>query len=147
MSNKEKYSSLWFKQAQYDLDAAGTSIKGGNHEWACFQAHQSAEKAVKALLFSCNINGWGHNISSLLEKYKEIKYRDISLIEKDAIYLDKQYIPTRYPDALPGIEPHKAYNKEEAESSIKCAENILSFVEEEIKFFKEIEEKENDESD
>ena len=37
-----------------------------------------------------------------------------------------------------------AFDIEEAESSIKYSENILSFVEEEIKFFKEIEEKENE---
>jgi len=140
----EKKSELWLNEAKWDLDNAKILFKNKRYSTSMFHSQQAAEKAVKALLFSCNINGWGHVIISLLKKYREIKNREISLIEKEVIYLDKQYIPTRYPDALPGIEPHKAFDKEEAKISIKYTEKILNFVEEEIKFFKEIEEKEND---
>jgi len=140
----EKKSELWLNEAKWDLDNAKILFKNKRYSTSMFHSQQAAEKAVKALLFSCNINGWGHVIISLLKKYREIKNREISLIEKEVIYLYKQYIPTRYPDALPGIEPHKAFDKEEAKISIKYTEKILNFVEEEIKFFKEIEEKEND---
>lgn len=140
-------SELWLNEAKWDLENAKILFENKRYSTSIFHSHQAAEKAVKALLFSCNINGWGHVIISLLNKYKEIKNRDFNLIKEEAIYLDKQYLPTRYPDALPGIEPHMAFDIEEAESSIKYSENILSFVEEEIKFFKEIEEKENDKSE
>jgi len=36
-------------QAVRDLEQAADSRAEGRHEWACFAAHQAAEKAVKAL--------------------------------------------------------------------------------------------------
>ncbi len=38
-----------FSQAERDLGQAEDSRRAGRHEWACFAAHQAAEKAVKAL--------------------------------------------------------------------------------------------------
>jgi HEPN domain-containing protein len=42
-------SKDWFNQALRDLEQAESSQAEGRHEWACFAAQQSAEKAVKAL--------------------------------------------------------------------------------------------------
>jgi HEPN domain-containing protein len=39
----------WLAQARRDLEQAEASRRDGRHEWACFAAHQCAEKAVKAL--------------------------------------------------------------------------------------------------
>ncbi len=39
----------WLRQALRDLEHAEDARKAGRHEWACFAAHQAAEKAVKAL--------------------------------------------------------------------------------------------------
>ena len=39
----------WFAQAEHDLEQADSSLSEGRHDWACFAAHQAAEKAVKAL--------------------------------------------------------------------------------------------------
>ena len=50
-----------------------------------------------------------------------------------ALSLDKHYITTRYPDALPNIAPHKAYNRNEAELAIDQANKIIDFVIKEIK--------------
>jgi len=38
-----------FSRAECDLEQAEDSRRLGHHEWACFAAHQSAEKAAKAL--------------------------------------------------------------------------------------------------
>jgi HEPN domain-containing protein len=35
----------WFRQAERDLEQAESSHREGRHEWACFAAQQSAEKA------------------------------------------------------------------------------------------------------
>jgi HEPN domain-containing protein len=35
---------------------------------------------------------------------------------------DKYYIPTRYPEALPGIIPSEAFDKDDAERAISLAE-------------------------
>jgi len=85
------------------------------------------------MLYHHKINGWGHSIHSLLEKYKEIKNKSFNDIETIALSLDKHYITTRYPDALPNIAPHKAYNKSEAELAITQAKKIINFVNKEIK--------------
>jgi uncharacterized protein len=42
-------SKDWFNQAQRDLEQAESSQAEGRHEWACFAAQQSVEKAVKVL--------------------------------------------------------------------------------------------------
>ncbi len=134
---------LWLDEANWDLENAKILLKNRRYNTAVFHSQQASEKAVKSLLISCNLNGWGHSISALLKKYNELINRSINSIEKEALYLDKQYIPTRYPDALPGIAPHKAYNKEEAESAVKQAEKIINYVKKEIEYFKEKKEEEN----
>ena len=35
----------WFRQAERDLEQAADCRTAGRHEWACFAAHQAAEKA------------------------------------------------------------------------------------------------------
>jgi len=35
----------WFAQAERDLEHARSAQREGRHEWACFAAHQAAEKA------------------------------------------------------------------------------------------------------
>jgi HEPN domain-containing protein len=46
--------------------------------------------------------------------------------------LDKHYITTRYPDALPDLAPHNAYNNQEAEIAIEQADKLIQFVKKEI---------------
>ena len=60
----------------------------------------------------------GHSIKTLLDKYNKEINRPIDKIEKEARNLDREYITTRYPDALPEIAPHEAYDKDNAEIAI-----------------------------
>jgi len=50
----------WLAQAVRDLEQAQESRDSGRHEWACFAAQQSAEKAVKALHLHHGQEAWGH---------------------------------------------------------------------------------------
>lgn len=136
---------LWFEEANWDLKNAKILFKKKRFNTAVFHSQEASEKAIKALLAFCNVNGWGHSITSLLKKYKEIKKREINFIEKEATFLDQHYITTRYPDSLPGISPHKSYTKEVANLSIKQAEKILDYVNQELIFFKKEIEKEKGE--
>jgi len=45
------HARAWFEQAEADLRAAELSASGGVNEWACFQAQQAGEQALKALLY------------------------------------------------------------------------------------------------
>ena len=56
----------WMNQALRDLAQAEDSKKAERHEWACFAAHQAAEKAVKALHLHAGQEAWGHVIATLL---------------------------------------------------------------------------------
>ncbi|MCS7261676.1 MAG: HEPN domain-containing protein [Anaerolineae bacterium] len=42
------------------------SLEQGCYEWACFAAHQSAEKAVKAIFFKLSAAAWSHSVGALL---------------------------------------------------------------------------------
>ncbi len=123
----------WLEEANWDLENAKILFENDRFNTVVFHCQQAAEKAVKALLYHNKINGWGHSIHSLLEKYKEIKNLNFNDIESTALSLDKHYITTRYPDALPNIAPHKAYTKQEAELAIAQATKIINFVNKEIK--------------
>ena len=117
----------WLEEANWDLENAMILFDNNRFNTVVFHCQQAAEKAVKALLYHNKINGWGHSIYSLLEKYKDIKNFNFKDIESTALSLDKHYITTRYPDALPNIAPHKAYNKQEAELAINQAKKNNQF--------------------
>jgi HEPN domain-containing protein len=99
MSNR---SSHWLNQAVRDLEQAEDSRVAGRHEWACFAAHQSAEKAVKALHLYMGQEAWGHVVARLLEDLPADAPED--LIEAAQV-LDNFYIPTRYPNGHPQGAP------------------------------------------
>ncbi|HUW89420.1 MAG TPA: HEPN domain-containing protein [Candidatus Nanopelagicaceae bacterium] len=127
-----KKSNNWLEEADWDLENAKILLKNKRFNTVVFHSQQAAEKAVKALLYFNKSNGWGHSIYSLLEKYKEITHANIDDLQKSALSLDKHYITTRYPDALPDLAPHKAYTIEEAENAITLAQKIISYVKIEI---------------
>jgi HEPN domain-containing protein len=64
-------SQDWFDQALRDLDQARQSADSARHEWACFAAHQAAEKALKALHLAVGQQGWGHTLTRLWDAIPE----------------------------------------------------------------------------
>ncbi len=46
----------------------------------------------------------------------------------DCIVIDQYYVPTRYPDAVPGGLPDGLPSKAEAEEAVGIAEKIMGFV-------------------
>ncbi len=132
-SKSENSSLRWLKQAEADFDAAKDSLKSEHFEWACFQAQQAAEKALKAFLYSQGLRAIiTHSIAELLMKAQKYVSFDIPL--KQAKALDSYYIPTRYPNGLPGTSiPARYYSKEDAELCINYAELILKSVKKYIK--------------
>ena len=58
----------WLRQATRDLDQARDSQRAERHEWACFAAHQAAEKAVKALHLRLGQEAWGQVIAQLMTR-------------------------------------------------------------------------------
>lgn len=115
----------WFAQALRDLDQARSSRSEGRHEWACFAAHQSAEKAVKALHAHFRQEAWGHVIARLLTELPLDIPSD--LVEKGRA-LDNFYIPTRYPNGHPAGAPFEHYGPLQSKEAIAYAGEIFGFV-------------------
>lgn len=61
----------WLKQADSDLGASEDSAISKHYEWACFQAQQAAEKALKALIISKGSESRIHSIKFLLSNLPE----------------------------------------------------------------------------
>jgi HEPN domain-containing protein len=119
----------WLDQARADLAAAKDSAAAGHHEWACFQAQQAGEKALKAFLYA---RGRTSIIThSLRRLVREAVATDAAFADLDeaARLLDQHYIPTRYPNGL-DIEtaPAAYYEERDAEQCLRSARSILARV-------------------
>jgi HEPN domain-containing protein len=116
----------WLAQAGHDLEHARHALKDGDYDWACFAAHQAAEKATKALFLSRSGEGWGHAITRLLQELGHKLTIPEDLFEA-ARRLDKHYIPTRYPNGFDQGAPRDYYTAGEAQQAIADAECIYNF--------------------
>lgn len=118
----------WFAQAEHDLDDARYSREGGRFNLACFMAQQSAEKGVKAFLYRKGRTlVTGHSVADLLEDAAKLEPSFEKLVA-DGTRLDRMYIPTRYPNGLPGGVPSDSYFDDDARDMIAAAERILAAV-------------------
>lgn len=115
----------WLEQAARDLEQARSSQRDGRHEWACFAAHQSAEKAVKALHLACGQEAWGQVTARLLT---ELPARPPAQLVEKARVLDNFYVPTRYPNGHPEGAPFEHYGPIQSDEAIRYADEILAFV-------------------
>jgi len=119
-------SKDWIRQAERDLESAKTQLEHNFLEWACFLSQQAAEKAIKAVYQKIGGEAWGHSIKELLEGIEEKIDIPQDLIEK-AKYLDRFYIPTRYPNGWPSGIPADYITKEETVNAISYSEKIVQF--------------------
>jgi HEPN domain-containing protein len=113
-------------EAEGDLKHAISATENGFHNWACFSAQQSAEKAIKAVFQKIGAIAWGHSVADLLKELSKIHPVSDELLDK-ALELDKSYISARYPDAHPSGSPRSRYTQGEARRLIEYAEGIFQF--------------------
>jgi len=117
----------WLAFADEDLQVAEIVLKEGIYNQVCFHAQQSVEKALKGLLVQQQpALPRTHAIADLLRLISAEWLPDLraDLIEK----MDDYYIPTRYPDALPGTLPQGLPGKLEAEEALALAKRVLDEV-------------------
>src|ERR1700674_3663622 len=55
----------WFRQAEADLRHARNARDDGDYDWSAFASHQAAEKAIKAVYQTLNLDAWGHMLVNL----------------------------------------------------------------------------------
>lgn len=117
----------WLRQAERDLEQAAASRDDGRHEWACFAAHQAAEKAVKALHLNRGQEAWGHVVATLLARLPEDVAADAALQDRARV-LDNFYVPARYPNGHPEGAPFEHYGSLQSQQALDHAGAILDFV-------------------
>lgn len=115
----------WLAQAVRDLEQARDSERARRHEWACFAAQQSAEKAVKALHLHRGQEAWGHVVAQLLA---ELQSETASSLVEKAKVLDNFYVATRYANGHPAGAPFEHYGSLQSGQAIAYAGEILEFV-------------------
>lgn len=119
---------VWLRQASYDLQAAMNSCKHGFYEWACFQAEQAAEKALKAIIvFHGKSAPKLHKLGVLVGIVKSIepKLKNTNIQTEE---LQSFTFSSRYPFLIPGSfeTPHDYIQYEDAQICISQAKKILN---------------------
>jgi HEPN domain-containing protein len=124
----EKEYRRWLKQAEIDLDDARYSAQGGRYNLACFLSQQAAEKALKAYLYlRGNQLVWGHSVAELADDASGAD-AGFAALKENGSFLDRFYIPTRYPNGLPGGIPSESFNERDAEEAMQAAKDIIDAV-------------------
>ncbi len=119
-------SADWFRQAERDLAAARELRSGGFHEWSCFLAQQSAEKAVKAVFQKLGADAWGHSVLELLGQLPDT-HRATPAVFDAARLLDRFYIAARYPNGWAEGTPSQYHGDDDARQAIDRAQDVLRF--------------------
>ncbi|MGA2640969.1 MAG: HEPN domain-containing protein [Spirochaetia bacterium] len=114
----------WLRQAENDLQYARLGLREGFSAQVCFLCQQIAEKALKSVHYGKLGKRivYGH---SLVELAQELSvgfdlHRELAL-------LDQYYIPTRYPNGLPGGAPYEVYSLAQAEAAVAVCDRVISF--------------------
>jgi len=131
MSGKRKEEARrWFQQARYDLKATQWNMEGEFFNTSCFLAQQSAEKALKSFLYNVGSRRKALLTHSLVEMVQEAgkKLETMLGLLEDARKLDMHYIPSRYPNGLPGGIPHQFYSRNMAVDANEAAKRIFEAV-------------------
>ena len=124
----------WFTQAKDEFLDADELRKRERFYLALFHFQQAAEKALKAFLY-LKIKSkevfYTHSVNDLSKMAIEIdsEFKIIVPAKK----LDQYYIPTRYPNSLPGGVPSRYYDDpKEAKDAMMLAKEIIDLVEKKL---------------
>jgi len=135
MKRPEKEEAMrWFTHAKDEFIDADELRKRGRFYLALFHFQQSVEKAIKAFLY-LNVKSievfYTHSINDLIKIAIDIdtEFNKVVSVKK----LDQYYIPTRYPNGLPGGIPSRYYDDpKEAEDAMLLAKKAFELIEKKI---------------
>lgn len=124
-------SQRWLCHAQDEFRDADMLRGMGRYYLALFHFQQAAEKALKAYLLAAMGSAEVHRVHSvdtLLGLAVEVSPECLSVVA--AKRLDAYYVPTRYPNGLPGAMPSRFYtDPEEARQASDLTAAVIDLVE------------------
>jgi HEPN domain-containing protein len=116
-------SERWLQFAREDLQMAELALQADILNQVCFHGQQGAEKAIKGLLLhQAQVVPRTHRLGDLLPLLSPNPFVNTLL---DIQLLDRFYIPTRYPDALPGSLSEGLPTQQDAEEALAVARQVL----------------------
>lgn len=125
MKDPQREGKRWLRQAEYDLELARYNFEGGFYAAACFNAQQTAEKALKAFLLDKGERVvLGHSVAELVQGC-ETYDSSFATLRSRAGKLDRFYLPTRNPNGLPGGIPSEVFDKEDARGALEVAAEVV----------------------
>lgn len=118
----------WLRQAEHDLSDADYAAAGRRYSLACFLSQQAAEKALKGFLYARGAEQvLGHSVADLARECGTLD-GDFSALRPRVAPLDLYYVPTRYPNSLPGGIPAEVFDEGDARRALALAAEVLRLV-------------------
>ena len=115
----------WLAQARSDRGFAEVGLGSGYHAQACFMCQQAAEKACKAVHYLGGARVvLGHSVVELLMPLLA-RHPPLADLRDAARQLDQYYVPTRYPNGLPGGVPSDVFTRGQAEEAVALARRFV----------------------
>ena len=130
MKDSRGEARRWLKQAQADLAVVATLRAAGHHAPACFYGQQSAEKALKAVLYGAGARAvLGHSLQDLARQCEALDASFAAMAEQ-ARLLDQYYISARYPNGLPAPAiPSETYTPGQSQAGELAAREFVGMAE------------------
>lgn len=117
----------WRSAAAEDLRVAKL-LRDESPSTAAFHSQQAAEKALKAAcIVAIDEAPRTYVVNHLLDELAANGHEPTHGVREAARILERFYAPTRYPDALGGIDPNKVYVANDASQAIAEAEIVIAF--------------------
>ena len=135
---RREESDRWLLQALDEFGDADALRKRKRYYIALFHFQQATEKALKAYLYfkvGSSEVFHTHSIDELGRMAQEIDpdFKKVSSAKR----LDGYYIPTRYPNGLPGGVPSRFFDDpKEAEEAMLLAKGVIELVQKKLRSVK-----------
>lgn len=128
MREPNREADRWLKQAESDLAYAELGLREGFYAQVCFQCQQVCEKAIKALRYGRGERVvLGHALVEIAAPLQVMaRFRDRLAV------LDQYYVPTRYPNGLPGGIPSDVYTGDQAAAAVDTARQVVAAIRAEL---------------
>ena len=128
MKEPNREADRWLRQAESDLAYAAVGLREGFAAQVCFQCQQVCEKAIKALRYARGERAvLGHALVELAAPLEVM-----AGFREELGMLDQYYVPTRYPNGLPGGIPADVYTTTQATAAVDIARRIVAVVRREL---------------
>ena len=125
MKDPTREANRWLLQAEDDLKFVEWILgEGVFFDKGCFISQQAGEKALKACLYGVGRRRvFGHSLFEMIADLSKLDsvFEEIS---NEGRRLDRFYVPTRYPNGLPGGVPYQVYSLEDLEDACEDVRKV-----------------------